>query len=138
MTKAERYRELAHRLFHQRDLGAIDALFADDYEGEYGGTPVRGRAAFRESVEGMLAAFADTRYDVLETSESGDHLWAYWRFTGTHQGPLFGIAATRAPVVMEGLTLNRFDGDRIVWGRVKWDRLAVLEQLRASAAVTRR
>ena len=131
MTKAERYRDLANRLFHLRDLGAIDALFAENYEGEYAGTPVRGRAAFRASVEGMLAALANTRYDVIETAESGDLLWAYWRCTGTHRGPLFGLAATNAPVVIEGITLNRFEGDRIVWGRVKWDRLAVVEQLQA-------
>jgi predicted ester cyclase len=130
MTKAERYRELADRLFHKRDLTAIDRLFAEHYEGEYAGTPMRGRAAFRASVEAMLAALGDTRYDVLETAESGDLLWAYWRCTGTHQGPLFGVEPTNTPVVIEGLTLNRFEGDRIVWGRVKWDRLALVEQLR--------
>jgi predicted ester cyclase len=133
MTKAERYQDLANRLFHLRDLGAIDALFAEHYEGEYAGTPVHGRAAFRASVEGMLAALANTRYDVIETVESGDLLWAYWRCTGVHRGPMFGIAATNAPVVIEGITLNRFEGDRIVWGRVKWDRLAVAEQLKALA-----
>jgi hypothetical protein len=46
---------------------------------------------------------------------------------------MFGIAATNAPVVIEGITLNRFEGDRIGWGRVKWDRLAVAEQLKALA-----
>lgn len=131
MTKAERYRDLANRLFHLRDLGAIDALFAEDYHGEYAGTAIQGRAAFRASVEAMLAALANTRYDVIHTAESGDLLWAHWKCTGVHKGPLFGIAPTNAPVVIEGLTLNRFEGDKIVWGRVKWDRLAVVEQLQA-------
>jgi predicted ester cyclase len=131
MTKAERYRNLADRLFHKRDLSAIDELFADDYQGEYAGKPVHGRAAFRASVEGMLAGLGDTRCDVIDTAESGDLLWAHWTCTGTHEGPLFGLAPTNAPVTIHGLTLNRFKGDRIVWGLVKWDRLAVLEQLRA-------
>jgi predicted ester cyclase len=118
-------------LFHKRDLAAIDDLFAEHYQGEYAGNPVHGRAAFRASVEGMLAAIGDTRYDVIDTVESGDLLWAHWTCTGTHTGSLFGIAATNAPVTIHGLTLNRFEGDRIVWGLVKWDRLALVEQLRA-------
>lgn len=130
---AERYRELADRLFHQHDLAVIDEVFAEDYEGEYGGQPIHGRAAFRASIEAMLAGLEDTRYVVHDTAETGDLLWAHWTCTGIHRGTLLGVPGTNTEVKIEGLTLNRFAHGRIVWGLVKWDRMTVAEQLRAAA-----
>lgn len=129
MTKAERWRNLAVRLFSERDLTAIDELFDPDYEGEYAGKPVHGREAFRASIAAMLAGIHDTRMDVHATSEDGDLLWSHWTCTGIHGGALMGLPATKRPVTIVGVTLNHFRGDRIVKGFVKWDRLALVEAL---------
>jgi predicted ester cyclase len=133
MTNAERYRELTDRLFRQRDDGAFDELFAPSYTGEYGGKSVT-RESMRETVMAIRNAFGDTRYDVLETAEVGDKLWAYWKVSAIHRGPMFGIAATHAPIVIHGLTFNRYVDGKIVWGVVQWDRMGLAETLKAASA----
>lgn len=130
MTKAERWRHLADRLFGARDLAAIDDLFHEDYEGEYAGNPVRGRAAFRASIEGMLAGIHGTHMNVHATTEDGDLLWSHWTVTGTHGGHLLGFAPTHRPLTVVGVTLNHFRGDKIARGFVKWDRLALVDALK--------
>ncbi|HEY4055791.1 MAG TPA: ester cyclase [Kofleriaceae bacterium] len=130
MNAGDRYRELARRLFTVEDDSAIDEWFAEDYEGEYGGERVVGRDRFKQSVLTLRAAIGPLDYQVHHTAESGDLVWAHWTARGTHRGPIFDIAPTGKPVVITGLTLNRIANGKIVWGLVKWDRMALLEQLR--------
>jgi predicted ester cyclase len=131
MTLGDQYRELARRLFVHADDTAIDELFAADYEGEYAGGVVRGRDAFRASVGALRSALTPLTYTVHHTAEGDGLLWAHWTASGVHSGHLFDLAPTQRPIAITGLTLNRFVDGKIVWGLVKWDRMALLEQLRA-------
>lgn len=129
MTNGERYRELARRLFTEADDTAINEFFASTYEGEHGGEHVD-LQRFRESVAAFRSAFGPVTYEVHHTTEDGDLLYAYWTARGCHSGPAFGLEPTERPIRVTGLTLNRFKDGKIVWGLVKWDRLALLEGLR--------
>ncbi len=131
MTLGEQYRALARRLFADLDDTAIDEMFAPDYQGEYGGKSVVGRDAFRASVVALRSALAPVHYVVHHTAEGDGLLWAHWTASGVHTGPLFELAPTQRAVSITGLTLNRFVDGKIVWGLVKWDRMALLDQLRA-------
>ncbi len=132
MTLGDQYRALAHRLFAKSDDTAIDELFAPNYEGEYGGKTISGRDAFRASVIALRNALAPLDYTVHHTAEGDGLLWAHWTARGTHSARVFDLDPTHKPVAITGLTLNRFVDGKIVWGLVKWDRLALLDQLRTA------
>ncbi len=133
MTNAERYRTTIDRLFHRKDDSAFDDLFAPTYTGEYGGQTID-RETFRQRVFGFRAALGDIRYDVVETAEVGDRVWAQWKVTAVHRAPLFGIEATHAPVAITGMTVNRFVDGKVVWGMVQWDRMTLADALRAASS----
>lgn len=134
MNHTERYRLMADRLFRLRDDSAFEEFFAPTYTGEYGGKPIAGRDAMKEIVLGFRNAFGDARYDVIDAVEAGDKLWVQWKVTAIHRGTLFGIAPTHAPITITGLTVNRFVDDKVVWGIVQWDRLGLVETLKAASS----
>jgi predicted ester cyclase len=136
MSHGDRYRELADRLFRLGDDSVIDEMFAPDYTGEHGGRTIQGRDAFRAAVTSVRAALSPCRYDVHDTADSGDLCWAHWTLIGVHGARLFDLEPTGAKVTITGLTLNRFANGVIVWGLVKWDRLSLLEALRATPGVS--
>jgi predicted ester cyclase len=129
MTLDDKYRALARRLFAESDDTAIDELFAPNYEGEYSGKTIIGRDAFRTSVIGFRNALGPIEYVVHHTAEGDGLLWAHWTARGTHVGRILDREPTKRPISITGLTLNRFVDGKVVWGRVMWDRMALLEQI---------
>ena len=64
----------------------------------------------------MLAeGFPDGRHEIILAEAVGqDQVVVYWRFTGVHQGPFFGIAATGRPVDFVGTDLLTLRNGQIV------------------------
>jgi predicted ester cyclase len=69
------------------------------------------------------------RADIDELFSAGDRVVCRWRFSGTHCGPLEGIAPTGRQVTITGLSIARFSGDRIQETFVNWDALGLMQQL---------
>lgn len=99
------------------DLDALDALTAPDLvehlpDGRTGGNDVKA------SLASVREAFPDLRMTIQEYVEDGDTACAVIRFTGTHQGPLFGNAPTGRAVDVMMVDVVRFRDGRAVehWG----------------------
>jgi steroid delta-isomerase-like uncharacterized protein len=102
--------------WNAHDADAVAAVFADDaVVREIGGVgETRGRAAVRARAEALLTAFPDLRLERLELIIDGERHADRWVLTGTHRGPLLGLAPTGRRVRVEGATFTRLGPDGLV------------------------
>lgn len=115
----ERNRALARvwydEVINRRDVGAIDACYADDYvhHGPAGGT-IRGLAAVREFASRILAASSDRRATVERQVAAGDFVVTQFTSRGRLTGPFLGREPTGREWVTEGICISRIENGRIV------------------------
>lgn len=113
----------------------IDALLAPDivWHGP-GGRELRGRAALKEMVAMYLAAFPDMRVSVEDQVAEGDKVVTRFTGRGTHKGDLEGVAPTGNPISVTGISIDRFEGGKLVEEWENFDELAMMQQIGAVPA----
>ncbi|MCJ2531503.1 MAG: ester cyclase [Candidatus Thermoplasmatota archaeon] len=122
--------------FNARDWDRYYELYAESFVHYIPGSPepLKGRAAYREGMEGFLAAFPDIRVEIARTFGQGDWVCMEGTSTGTHTGPFKGpggetIPATNKPVRMQGCGLYKVEGGQITELRDYYDLLGFMTQL---------
>jgi steroid delta-isomerase-like uncharacterized protein len=130
--KAIARREI-EEIFSKGDLDLVDEIVSPDYVifDNARIEPVRGRDNLKQAVTGMRTAFPDFTVTVDEQIAEGDTVVTRWSATGTHQGVVFGLAATGRAVTMAGIDIERFVDGQIAEVRSSWDALGLLQQLGA-------
>ncbi|MGD0104385.1 MAG: ester cyclase [Rhodopila sp.] len=120
------------------DIAAFAALFADDYVNHQisaaappapaGKTPKQATVAFFAA---RLAGIPDLQVAVEAVVAASGMVAASFVYTGTHGGPLFGIAPTERRLRFTSCDIFRLENERIVehWGM--GDIAGVLRQIRA-------
>ena len=87
----------------QKDLDAIDQIYAEDFVGH--GYPLGltvSRARYKTLVGWFHEAFPDCSIDVTEMTADEDFVYAEWTFTGTHERTLFGMPPSGTDVTFSG------------------------------------
>lgn len=100
--------------------------------------PLVGEAGIEKSKETCRmykAAFPDLKPTLLGTFSDHDTTITHWRMTGTHQGALMGIAPTGARCTVEGISIGRFRGGKLVESWDQWDALGLMRQLGVAPSV---
>jgi steroid delta-isomerase-like uncharacterized protein len=117
-------------MWNRWDFALIDELIAEEiaFRGSLG-TSVHGREGFQEYVRAVRRAFPDFHNQVDELIAEGDRVVARLTYTGTHQGALFGIAATGRRVTYQGVAIFRIVADRMAEGWVLGDLHGLIRQL---------
>jgi predicted ester cyclase len=92
---------------------------------------IRGIEAMKAFVGAYRAAFPDARSTVEGQVAEADTVATRWRARGTHQGALGPIAPTGRRFEIDGVTVERIAGDKIVEVWVARDELGLLRQLGA-------
>jgi len=117
---------------NRKNMELIDKLFSEDFVNH---TPLRGipndRSGMRQLFSMTHIAFPDGVL-VVEDQVSGENkVWTRKLFSGTHAGPLRGIAATGNKVTYEVFDILKIQDGKITehWGSV--DQLSILRQLDA-------
>lgn len=120
-------------VWNERNMSAINEIFADNYTAHDPNTPDMGRGpeSVRKTVDHYLAAFPDTRFTIDEIIAEGDRVVTRWTVRATHRGELQGLAPTNKPVTVTGITISRCENGRIVEGFLQWDSLGMMQQLGA-------
>jgi len=77
----------------------------------------------------LFEAFPDFRTDVQDVFASGDRVAVRYKFSGTHQGILFGIPSTGKKVDFSGINIYRFEENKIAEAWQLWDWAGVLKQI---------
>ena len=129
MIDTERARALVEAIWNGKDMDAIEELFAENYVGHDPQNPVRGTAEVRAWVEGTLDVGPDFHINIHEMITSGDVSASRWTASGTQRKEWRGIPPTNKAFVMTGITMSKWDGDKVVESWVNADNLGMLQQL---------
>ena len=130
---SEKHEAIARRaiedVWNKGKLEAITELFTTDYVNNDPLNHTKGVEAYKNFVKTYRVAFPDCRLDIDEVITARDTVVMRWRYSGTHKGPLEGVAPTGRRVTGTGITISHFSGDRIQEAFVNWDALGLMQQL---------
>jgi predicted ester cyclase len=121
--------------FNQGNLDVVDELCT---EGFVGHDPVAGEqdlAAAKASISLYRSAFPDLHFTIEDAFESGDKVALRWTGQGTFENEFMGLQPTHErgqPI--HGITIDRFEGDKIAESWASWDTLTLMRDLGAVPA----
>jgi steroid delta-isomerase-like uncharacterized protein len=95
---------------------------------------VHGIEGGKEVLSGYVSAFPDLKMSVEDQVAEGDKVFTRWVAEGTHEGELFGVPASGNHVRVEGMTVDRFEGGKIIESWDNWDALGLMQQIGAIPA----
>src|SRR4051812_27759519 len=101
--------ERFNALFNTPNVGIADDIFAADFVGHAPLAPILDRSGWKDYVASFYAAMSDLKQEVNEVILGQDRVVLHVTYTGTQDGPLFGIPATRKQVTMDGIGIFRFN-----------------------------
>ena len=123
-------RDSWERIVNQRDLDAIEEIYAPDLVWHEPDQDIRGYEQGRQFASTFFDAFPDINITVEDAIAEGDQVATRYTIRGTHRGETeeFG-PPTERQMELEGITIHRIEGGKIVeeWGR--YDNLSVMQQL---------
>lgn len=113
------------------DVSVADEVFAPDCVIHITGSPeaIRGTAAFKQMLGGMLSAFPDLHFTIEDQFSAGDKVATRWRAVGTNTGPLGEVPPTGKRIRVEGLILDWVVDGRVAERWEQWDQPTMLQQL---------
>ncbi len=122
--------EFIEQVLNRRKLEAMDRLVAEDFVERVpmpGQGP--GRAGLKDAVGGMLEAFGEMNWEVLEQICEGEKVVTRFEWTGKHQGPFAGLAATGKKVRVWGVVIDVVKNGMMVDSRIIMDMPGLMQQL---------
>jgi predicted ester cyclase len=122
-------RRLFEEAYGKGNTGVFDEVCDAAYRGH---DPVAGDLDLKqakEACQGYKAAFPDLKPAILASYVDGDCVVTQWRMTGTHQRALMGIDPTGKRCTVDGISIARFRGAKIVEDWTQWDALGLMRQL---------
>ena len=137
---SESNKALCRRFFEQvwnnRNLAAIDELFAPNYVRHAGAGPQFGTGpqSVHRLVNYYLGGFPDVRFSIDDLVAEQDKVVLRWTAHATHQGQFEGIQPTGKTVNVNGTTMVRVAGGKIAEAWDSFDALGLLQQLGAFPA----
>jgi predicted ester cyclase len=112
-------------------IDLVDQFVSEDFVDhiDFPGLDGTGRSRYRASLSAIRTAFPDYREEILWAVAEGDRAVSYVRITGTHRGPLYGMAPTERKVEYNAMGALRFASGMAVerWGF--GDSAAMMQQL---------
>jgi predicted ester cyclase len=129
------YRRLIEEAFGKGNLEVFDEVCGAGYKAH---DPLTGDADMdqqKEMCRGYRTAFPDLTASILASHTDGDTVFVHWRMTGMHQKPLMGIQPTGKRCTVEGMSLGRFRGGKLVEEWAQWDALGLMRQLGVAPSI---
>jgi steroid delta-isomerase-like uncharacterized protein len=118
--------------WNSHDAEAVGAFFAPGalYDDRGAGEVARGPEEIAAHAERVFGAFPDLRFEIKRIGEGEDFSAGEWRATMTHEGDLFGLAATGRRLTAEGVDVATFGGDDLITHLVSYyDGAAMMRDL---------
>jgi steroid delta-isomerase-like uncharacterized protein len=116
-------------IVNQANLEAIDEIYPADIVWHVPEGDIQGSEQVKHFVGMYLSAFPDINVTVEDVIVEGEKAVTRWTMRGTHQGELMGIAPTGRHIEVEGITIHRIEGGKIVEEWERYDNLSVMHQL---------
>jgi steroid delta-isomerase-like uncharacterized protein len=116
-------------MLNRRDLTALRQLWTDDTVERFPDRVCRGADEIARYFEQAFAGVPDWNIEIVDLAEDGDHVFVQWRLTGTHAGPLLGIAPTGKRVSIDGIDHFTLRDGRVASNFVVIDQLQYARQI---------
>ena len=114
---------------NRHDLSGLRELWSADIVARFPDRTCRGVDEVAGYFEDTFAALPDMRIEVSSIVEQGEDVFAQWRLTGTHNGPVQGIEGTGKPIELDGIDHFVLRDGRIVSNFVVFDQMQYSRQL---------
>lgn len=138
---AEENKALARRLFEeafsQGKVEVVDEVLDPDfvcYDPNSEAGEVRGAQTIKAEIEYFRNALPDLIYTIEDQIAEGDKVVTRYTVSGTHQGEFFGVGPSGERIVMTGMSIDRFEGGKMVEEWPEYDLLGVMRLLGAVPA----
>lgn len=124
-------RHLTEEVWNKGRVETLDTYLTTDVRRQDPMDSSVGIEGYRNVVKKYRTAFPDCRLEIDEILSTGDRAVLRWTATGTHRGPLDGLAPTGRRTKINGISVMRFSGDRLSEEFGQWDALGLMQQLGA-------
>ena len=114
---------------NRHDVSGLRELWSADVVERFPDRTCRSIDEVERYFQDTFAALPDLRLEVVSIVEQGDDVFARWRLTGTHQGPVQGIEGTGKPIELDGIDHFVLRDGRIVSNFVVFDQMQYSRQL---------
>jgi len=122
-------RRFNDELWNKGNVDVLDEAFAAHCSFHDPTFPTDGVTGMKEKARELRQAIPDLHLDVHDVLADGDLTATRWTMGGTSHGEFRGLPATGATYVMTGMTIDKWDGDRVVEEWTNYDMLGGLQQL---------
>jgi steroid delta-isomerase-like uncharacterized protein len=130
---SEENKALARRgweeVVNEKNLDALEEFYAPDVVWHELAQDIQGLEQARQFASTFFEAFPDIRITVEDMIAEGDKVVTRYTIRGTHKGEFFGVPPTDRQIALEGITIHRFAGGKIVEEWERYDNLGLLQQL---------
>jgi steroid delta-isomerase-like uncharacterized protein len=118
------------QIVNQQNLDAVDEIYPADIVWHVPEGDIQGSEQVKQFVAMYLSAFPDINVTVEDVIAEGDKAVTRWTMRGTHQGETEELGPpTERQIEVEGITIHRIEGGKIVEEWERYDNLSVMEQL---------
>jgi predicted ester cyclase len=127
-------RRLLDEGFSQGNVDVVDEVLDPDfvcYDPNSETGEIRGSETIKGEIEYFRNAVPDLTYTVEDQIAEGDKVVTRYTVSGTHEGEFFGVAPTGERIMMSGMSIDRFEGGKMVEEWPEYDLLGVMRQLGA-------
>lgn len=122
---------IADEIWNRGQFEVMDSIMHPNatYHGPHMPSGAGTREDWRRAVGFYRMAFPDSHVVYEDLIGCGDLVVGRWSATGTHRGPMPGLAPTGKRIAISGITIYRFEGDRIAEAWEQLDLLGMWKQL---------
>jgi steroid delta-isomerase-like uncharacterized protein len=118
--------------WNKRDVEGLDEVWGTDAVIHLaGGVDVRGGAAIKQYLGGVVGAFSDRELILEEIVGEGGTVTTRWTFHGTQTGEMVGIPATNKRIKITGMDFYHLEDGKIVEEWIELDALGMMRQMGA-------
>ncbi len=114
---------------NRHDVSALKQFWTSETIERFPDRTCRGADEIAAYFEEAFAAIAGFHMEVLSVVEQGADVFVHWRLTGSHEGPLLGIAPTHRPLAIDGMDHFVFEDGRVISNFVVFDQMQYARQI---------
>src|SRR5256714_6289444 len=119
----------AFEVINRHDAPSLAQLYTADTVERFPDRTCRGAAEIVAYFEDVFAAVPDWNIKIVGLAEQGDDVFVQWHMTGTHLGPLLGVAPTDRVLAIDGIDHFVVRDGKIISNFVVVDQLQYARQI---------
>jgi steroid delta-isomerase-like uncharacterized protein len=114
----------------KRNMDAVDKFIAPNFVYKDPSHPtVKGPEGLKKYLSYFSSSVSDAQITIEDKIVEGDKVVIRYSVRGVYKGKLIGKSPTGKEIAFTGITIQRYDGDKIVEVWDNWDTMGMMQQL---------